>query len=376
MGDVPLGAFLSGGIDSSLIVALMKETCSGAVRTYTIGFNSNQYDESRYAKEVAKRLDVENTCLMMEGNELIDLLPNFIRYYDEPMADASALCTMAVSRLARQHVTVVLSGDGGDEFFGGYPGYVAVKLFSAYSSVVPHGLRRQLARFHTIVSHARLRRLMRRSALVDAGAFFGQYGNAGQHIDLNMVVDREALGELPEDETARFIRSRPSRSAAESAMLYDATHGMIDAILHKVDRATMAFGLEARCPLLDKEVTEYAVRLPMDLRVHGLQKKYVLRKLLSDYLPRELIDRPKTGFTPPLRDWFRNELREMLIDLLSPDTIARRGYFKPEGVARLVDEHLQGSADHTQLLWGLFILEMWFREFAKAPEVGTVSQGL
>ncbi|HEY2881564.1 MAG TPA: asparagine synthase (glutamine-hydrolyzing) [Pirellulales bacterium] len=367
MGDVPVGAFLSGGIDSSLVVALMKEVCTYPVRTFTIGFNSDQYDESRYAIQVAKHLNVDNTCLMMDGRELLELLPDIIRYYDEPMADYSSLCTMAVSQLAHQHVKAVLSGDGGDEFFGGYQGYLALKIFETYSGIVPHPVRQLVSKLSPLCPFPRIRKLVRRSGAVDAGMFYGKGQNAGRHIDLETIIPREHLVELPEDEVPEFIRSRSNRSPVESAMLYDATHTMIDAFLHKVDRATMAFSLEARCPLLDKEFTEYAVRLPMSLRVHGFQKKYALRKLLAEYLPRHLIDRPKTGFTPPLRDWFRKDLREMLTDMLSPATVAARGYFKPEGVNRLLREHLQEAADHTQLLWNLLMLEMWFRKFEDAP---------
>jgi asparagine synthase (glutamine-hydrolysing) len=363
MGDVPLGAFLSGGIDSSLVVALMKETGTGDVRTFTIGFRSAQFDESKYAVQVAQQLGVENTLFMMEGSELLGLLPELVRYYDEPMADYSSLCTMAVSRLARQHVKVVLTGDGGDEFFGGYEGYLATKFFTKYAAVAPRFARRAIAKLSPLVPHRRLRDLVHRSQLSDAAEFHALYSNVGRHVDLSTIVPSERLCELPQEEAARFIRSRPARSAVESAMLYDATHNMIDAILHKADRATMAFALEARCPLLDKQFTEYAVRLPMSLRVHGWQKKYVLRKLLSKYLPWDLIVRSKTGFTPPLRDWFRVELREMLGDLLSPSVVRSRGYFHAEGVSQLVDQHLSGTADHTYLLWSLLMLEMWFRNY-------------
>jgi asparagine synthase (glutamine-hydrolysing) len=375
MGDVPLGAFLSGGIDSSLIVALMKETSTAAVRTFTIGFRSAQFDESKYAVQVAHHLGVENTLFMMDGSELLDLLPDMVRYYDEPMADYSSLCTLAVSRLARKHVTVVLTGDGGDEFFGGYEGYLATKFFTKYAAVVPQFMRRAIAKFSPLVPHRRIGDLVRRSRLADAAEFHALYSNVGRHIDLSTIVPREQLHDLPEEEAARFIRGRPDRSPVESAMLYDATHNMIDAILHKADRATMAFALEARCPLLDKQFTEYAVRLPMSLRVHGWQKKYALRKLLSAYLPWDLIVRPKTGFTPPLRDWFRTELREMLGDLLAPDVVRARGYFHPEGVSRLVDQHLKGTANHTYLLWSLLMLEMWFRAYQSAPAAHSVASG-
>ena len=202
--------------------------------------------------------------------------------------------------------------NGGDEFFGGYDGYLATKFFTKYAGVMPHTLRRAVAKLSPLVPHRRLRDLVRRSQLADAAEFHALYSNVGRHIDLSTIVPREQLHDLPEEEAARFIRGRSDRSPVESAMLYDATHNMIDAILHKADRATMAFAFEARCPLLDKQFTEYAVRLPMSLRVHGWQKKYALRKLLSAYLPWDLIVRPETGFTPPVAQLVRTELREML----------------------------------------------------------------
>ena len=311
---------------------------------------------------------------MMDGDELLELLPDITRYYDEPMADFSSLCTLAVSRLARQHVTVVLTGDGGDEFFGGYDGYLATKFFTGYAAAVPRFLRRGIAKLSPLIPHRRMSRLVGRSAASDSAQFHALYAKCWAAHRFDHDRAERALAFSARRRGGRLHpQSTAGATPVESAMLYDSTHNMIDAILHKADRATMAFALEASCPLLDKQFTEYAVRLPIALRVHGWQKKYALRKLLSAYLPRELIVRPKTGFTPPLRDWFRNELREMLGDLLAPDTIRVRGYFHPDGVSRLVDQHLHGTADHTYLLWSLLMLEMWFRNYQDAPAAEPLS---
>ena len=363
IADVPLGAFLSGGTDSSLVVALMREVASDRVRTFTIGFTSSEFDESEFAKRVAAHLGVENTLHRMSAGDLLAYVPDVIRYYDEPIVDFSLFPTLAISQLARRDVTVVLTGDGGDELFGGYQRYLASHYFEHYARFAGQRVRRAVAGFERFLPRERLRRFARLSAARDPATFFGMFANLGRYAGLSTLVPEEKLGEAPEEAVARFIRGFPGLPATAAAMVYDATHPMIDGILVKVDRATMAFSLEARAPLLDKHLWETAVGLPLALKVRGGQKKYLLRKLLHRYLPRELVDRPKMGFTPPLRDWFRNELREPLEDALSEETVRRRGYFKPDGVARLLREHTSGQADHVYSLWALFMLELWMREF-------------
>jgi asparagine synthase (glutamine-hydrolysing) len=367
VADVPLGAFLSGGTDSSLVVALMREVASGRVRTFTIGFTSSEFDESRYAQRVAQHLGVENTLERMSARDLLAFVPDVIRHYDEPIVDFSLFPMLAISQLARRDVTVVLSGDGGDELFGGYERYLATHYFEHYARFAGRHVRRAVAGLHRWLPRERMRRFARLSAAPDAATFFGSFANLGRYAGLATLIPEDKLGEPPEEAVARFIRDLSGLPATAAAMVYDATHPMIDGILVKVDRATMAFSLEARAPLLDKQLWETAVGLPLAMKVRGGQKKYLLRKLLYRYLPRDLVDRPKMGFTPPLRDWFRNELREQLCDALSDETVRRRGYFKPAGVQRLLREHLSGQADHVYSLWALFMLELWMREFADAP---------
>ncbi|MBI2824166.1 MAG: asparagine synthase (glutamine-hydrolyzing) [Planctomycetia bacterium] len=363
VADVPLGAFLSGGTDSSLVVALMREVASDRVRTFTIGFSSSEFDESQYAVRVAAHLGVENTVHRMSVDDLLAYVPDVVKYYDEPIVDFSLFPTLAIAQMARRDVTVVLTGDGGDELFGGYERYLASHYFEYYARFAGHRVRRAVARVHRFLPRERLRRFAQLSAARDPATFFGLFANLGRYAGLSTFVPEEKLGESPEQEVARFIRALGLRPTA-GAMIYDATHPMIDGILVKVDRATMGFSLEARAPLLDKGLWESAVGLPLSLKIRSGQKKYLLRKLLYRYLPTDLVDRPKMGFTPPLRDWFRKELRELLTDALSEDTVRRRGYFKPEGVARLLREHTSGQADHVYPLWALLMLEMWLREFA------------
>jgi len=367
VSDVPLGAFLSGGMDSSLVVALMREVASDRVRTFTIGFTTAEFDESRYAARVAQHLGVENTVHRMSANDLLSYVPDVMKYYDEPIVDFSLFPTLAISELARRDVTVVLTGDGGDELFGGYERYLATYFFEHYARLAGHKVRGAVAGLHRWLPKERMRRFAKLSAARDPATFFGLFANLGRYAGLSSYVPEEKLGEAPEQAVARYIRGLNGLSATAGAMVYDATHAMIDGILVKVDRATMGFSLEARAPLLDKHLWETAIGLPVGLKVRRGQKKYLLRKLLYRYLPKELVDRPKMGFTPPLRDWFRNELKESLCDALSEETIRRRGYFKPEGVQRMLREHTSGQADHVAPLWSLFMLEMWMKDFIDAP---------
>lgn len=369
VADVPLGMFLSGGVDSSLVVAIMREVAPQPLQTYTIGFSAHQFDESRYAEQVAATLGTPNTVFRMSGNDLLRFLPDVPHYFDEPMADFSLFPTLAVSRLAREHVTVVLTGDGGDEFFGGYDKYLAMAFFERYSRWFGPRIRRAIAGASNWIPIERYRRVVQLSGALDTPTFCGSYSNLSRYAGLATLIPDERIGQLPEAAVARFIRALDQRSPTAAAMFYDAARSMIDAILVKVDRATMAFALEARCPLLDRRLTEFAVGVHLDLKIRGSQNKYLLKKLLERYLPKKLIYRPKMGFSPPLRDWFRKELRGLLTDALAPEMVRRRGLFKPDGVQRLVDQHLRGDADHSHPLWALLTLEMWMGTYVDSPAV-------
>ena len=371
VSDVPLGAFLSGGIDSSLVVAVMAELDASAVRTFTIGFDDPRFDESQHAARIAKHLGVTNTTLILSAAEVLRELPAVTRAFDEPMADYSALPSLAVARLARQHVTVALSGDGADEAFGGYRYYAGTRLFERIAAVVPTAVRRQLARTARFVPSARLQRAIARGSSIDAAAYFGRcgfYRGATAGAALQRVMPPVPGHAAPEDTVAAYVRSLSQLKPTEAGMLWDATHTLPDAWLTKVDRTTMAVGLEARAPFLDRKVLEFAFGLPLRLRVHGTEKKIVLRKVLSRYLPTELFERPKQGFTPPLRAWFGKELRDELHDRLAPQRIARFGIFDPTGVQQVLAEQMSGRVDHTQLLWALFHLDAWSEAHIEAPQ--------
>ncbi len=358
VADVPLGAFLSSGIDSSLIVALMAERDRSAVQTYTIGFEEPEFDESKHAADIAAHLGVQNTMQILQGRDVLAQLPDVVRYFDEPMADYSVLPTLAVSKLAREHVTVALTGDGADEELGGYKYYLAQRWMDRYLADVPVSARAAVAKMAPFLPSAGVKRIAARSDATDAELFFGLGGfYRGAATDaVNRLLDEENVAPR---RVAAFLRAHPLRSTVEAGMLYDATHTLPDAWLHKVDRASMAVSLEARSPFLDRRVLELAFSLPLDMRIRGRHKKYIARRLLREYLPAELIDRPKQGFTAPVAHWLRHDLRDELQQALGRDTIVRRGFFDPARVTTLVDEHLAQTHDHAQLLWALLILEWW-----------------
>ncbi|MBI5420543.1 MAG: asparagine synthase (glutamine-hydrolyzing) [Deltaproteobacteria bacterium] len=356
ISDVPLGAFLSGGIDSSLTVALMQQAASGPVKTFSIGFDEKGYDESGHAREVARHLGTdhhEKRCTAADAVALVRKIPDA---YDEPFADSSAIPTMLISEFTRQHVTVSLSGDGGDELFCGYPRYEWVRQGRVIQGI-PAFLRRPLC---SLLSRVPVHKVQRaaESVLYDdpAQLYFHTVG----------IFERRRLGELlPEvvdDSHLQYFRTfRDPRAGGivERAMATDIRTYLVDDILAKVDRASMAYSLEARVPLLDHRVVEFAARLPMGLKVRGGETKHLLRQVLYRLVPRKLLERPKMGFGIPVNRWLRHELRPLLDEYLSRDRIAREGYLRPEGVSRVVGEHLSGRRDHQYRLWALLVFGMW-----------------
>jgi len=356
ISDVPLGAFLSGGIDSSLTVALMRQAASGPVRTFSIGFREAGYDESGYAREVARHLGTdhhEKICTPEDALALVRRIPDA---YDEPFADSSAIPTMLVSEFTRRHVTVSLSGDGGDELFCGYPRYEWVRQ-GAIAQATPGFLRRPLA---SLLARIPVHRLQRgaESLLYDdpAQMYFHTVG----------IFERRRIGEIvptvADDSGLSYFRTfRDPRAGGivERAMATDIRTYLVDDILAKVDRASMAYSLEARVPLLDHRVVEFAARLPMSLKVRGRETKYLLRRALYRHVPKELLDRPKMGFGIPVNRWLRNELRPLLDEYLNGERVRREGFLRPEGVARVVREHLSGRRDHQYRLWALLVFAIW-----------------
>lgn len=356
ISDVPLGAFLSGGIDSSLTVALMQQASPAPVKTFSIGFRETGYDESGYAKEVARHLGTDHHEKMCTPEEALALVRKIPDAYDEPFADSSAIPTMLVSGFTRSHVTVSLSGDGGDELFCGYPRYAWVRQGRMIQGI-PSSLRRPLC---SLLSRVPVHKVQRaaESVLYDdpAQLYFHTVG----------VFERKRLAEvLPEvadDSHLSYFRTfRDDRwgGIVERAMATDIRTYLPDDILAKVDRASMACSLEARVPLLDHRIVEFAARLPMEFKVREGETKYLLRQALYRLVPRKLIDRPKMGFGIPVNRWLRNELRPLLDEYLGPDRIRKEGFLLPAGVSRVVSEHLSGRRDHQYRLWALLVFALW-----------------
>ena len=356
ISDVPLGAFLSGGIDSSLTTALMQKEASGPVKTFSIGFLEKGYDESGYAREVARNLGTDHHEKICTPEEALALGRKIPDAYDEPFADSSAIPTMLVSEFTRRHVTVSLSGDGGDELFCGYPRYDWVRQ-GAVVQGIPGFLRRPLA---SLLARIPVHKIQRgaESILHDdpAEMYFHTVG----------IFERRRIGEIvpqvADDSGLSYFRTfRDPRAGGivERAMATDIRTYLVDDILAKVDRASMAYSLEARVPLLDHRVVEFAARLPLDLKVRGGKTKSLLRKVLYRHVPKELIERPKMGFGIPVNRWLRNELRPLLDEYLNGERVRREGFLLPEGVDRVVREHLSGRRDHQYRLWALLVFAMW-----------------
>jgi asparagine synthase (glutamine-hydrolysing) len=361
--DVPVGVLLSGGLDSSLVSAIMQRQSARPIRTFTIGFGEGRFDEARHAKRVAERIGSEHTELRLSPKGALDIIPRLPQVYDEPFADSSQIPTILVSAIARQHVTVALSGDGGDELFFGYGRYFDAERIWKYIGRWPVRARMRFAALIQSASHVavgldrwgfRLRRLQHR---IKAKSFDDFYANL---MSLSLtptastgwplgLVDTPPLPTIP----------RQLQTSAARMMFTDQSLYLPEDILTKVDRASMAVALELRPPLLDHRVVEFCWRLPERLRFDGRKGKVLLRKLLYRLIPPELLERPKHGFDIPLDAWLRQPLRSWMLDLLNADEIRREGYLDARAVTALVNEHLSGHGDHGYALWAVLMFQSW-----------------
>ena len=378
VADVPLGAFLSGGIDSSLVVALMQRQSTRPVRTFTIGFNVKQYNEAEHAAAVARHLGTEHTELYVTPEDTLGVIPRLPTLYDEPFADASQIPTFLVSQLARAHVTVSLSGDGGDEFFGGYNRYFwSTRLWSKLRRM-PMPLRRGMASGLRAVSPGGWDRIFDTvGRAVPAVRRMPIPGDRMHKLAGVMAVDspenmyREfvtnwrdpsgmALG-AREPATALTDRSRwPSFDDFVPRMMYlDSVSYLPDDIMVKVDRAAMGVSLETRAPFLDHRVVEFAWRIPTEYKVRDGQGKWILRRVLDRHVPRELIERPKMGFGVPIDHWLRKELRDWAGDLLSPTRLRAEGYLDADAIQLKWNEHQGGGRNWQYPLWVALMFQSW-----------------
>jgi asparagine synthase (glutamine-hydrolysing) len=380
IADVPIGAFLSGGIDSSTVVALMQAQSSRPVKTFTIGFHELGYNEATHAKNVATHLETDHTELYLTPQDALNVVPLLPSMYDEPFSDPSQIPTFLVSKLARESVTVSLSGDGGDELFGGYNRYLFIRRIWNLFKVLPKSARKAATELLRAVPPASIDRcfqllwpiLPRKLRLAVPG------DKAHKLAALLSVESPEALYyralSLWESPTEIVLNSHEPgtvlASIAESSwpsnieevmMLTDQLNYLPDDILTKVDRASMAVSLEARVPMLDHHVVEFAWKLPLHFKIRNGTSKWILRQILYNYVPRELVERPKMGFGVPIDRWLRGPLRDWAEDLLSPRSLEQHGLFNPDSIRLKWQEHLSGVRNWQYLLWDILAFQDWFR---------------
>lgn len=376
VSDVPLGAFLSGGVDSSLVVAMMTQAAGGRVRTCSISFDEAAYNEGEYAKRVAEILGTQHTDYRVKW-DIADNFAGIIEQYDEPFADESAIPTYFLCKVARQQVTVALSGDGGDEIAAGYHRYFSYlrkrKLYN-----LPRLLRRQvLARVGKVLpDHVRGKRFLTSLGLDPKVDYV--IGHAEFHT--RHMFTREFLPQadsLSALDISSPVLETPVPTELDALCLHDLMIYLPDDILTKVDRMSMRVSLEVRVPLLDHRVVEFAISLPLDLRIRNGVGKYILKRILGRYLPEDLIHRRKHGFGVPVGQWFRGDLKEAFFDVAGPQQIKQAGLLDPQVVAPLVQAHMEGRHNYQALLWRIFVLQYWYarqkRSAHRAAPAGTAA---
>jgi asparagine synthase (glutamine-hydrolysing) len=364
ISDVPLGVFLSGGIDSSAVAAMMTEL-GGEVKSFSVGFADRSFDESSYARQVARHLGTEHRELTLEPDMLLGLIPKLPSLLDEPLGDASIIPTYLLAEFTRRHVKVALGGDGGDELFAGYPTLQAHRLAEYYMRaprLLREGLLEPVVR-RLPVSRSNLSFDFRAKRFVSGAG----YPVAERH--------QRWMGSFATEERSALL-SREARHEVDidaayadplnQVLMLDMRLYLENDILVKLDRASMMASLEGRVPLLNNDFVEYATHLPLNMKLRGLRSKFLLKRALRGLLPEAILNRPKKGFGIPVADWFRGALKEQMLSVLSRERIAREGFFDATAVTRLVSDHLEGRRDNRKQLWTLFAFELWHEGYLRA----------
>jgi asparagine synthase (glutamine-hydrolysing) len=377
IADVPLGAFLSGGMDSSSVVAEMAELSATPVKTFSIGFGEPDFDELFFARQVAQRFGTEHHELIVEPRAL-DILPTLVEHYGEPYGDSSAVPSFYVARMTREHVTVALNGDGGDELLAGYERHWAARIAARYDTIprfVRHGLIRPLI---PLVPEPRRRRaFLRRAKRFMTAAHmpvldrYLHWIGAFTPSQKDLLYTADFRADLAGNDASHWLREalapEPGLDPVDAVLRADSLLYLPEDLLAKIDIATMANSLEARSPLLDHRLVEYCAALPSSYKLRGRTSKWLLRRLMHDRLPPAVLQRSKMGFGVPVGEWLRGDLRPLLEDTVLSSRAMGRGYFQPAAVRALVDEHVSRRVDRTSHIWGLLMLELWFQRFVDAP---------
>lgn len=377
VSDVPLGVLLSGGVDSSTVAALAVRASSDAVKTFSISFAESSFDESSYARAVAKFLGTDHHEERLSANLAANLVSEIGSWMDEPFSDPSLVPTYLLSRFTRKHVTVALGGDGGDELFAGYPMYRGHRWADNYAKV-PRVVRSAIIeplvgllpvktknmsfdyKATRFVAAAKYERVARHHI------WFGSFTPAEQELLLAPEVLRITDGDIYRE--ARIMQQEcDSADVVEQMQSIDARLYLAEDILTKVDRASMAVSLEVRAPFLDPRVAEFAASLPANYKLRGRKTKYILKRAIEDYLPPFVTRRSKKGFGVPVAEWLKGKLRPLARDLLAPERVRKAGVFDPDYITRLQDEHERGVANHRKLLWTLLMFELWHESFIETP---------
>jgi asparagine synthase (glutamine-hydrolysing) len=369
ISDVPLGAFLSGGVDSSLVVGVMASISDKPVTTITMGFDESQLDERSYARTVSRMWGTIHHEEVIQPNTAA-ILPELVFHSGEPLADSSMLPTYYVAKLARKHLTVVLNGDGGDELFAGYARPMVERMASPLRAMLPGSFRRQLSEWVSGGGKPRLRSLSAVKQIIEAGArtskdcFIFDRALRSSRDELYSGPFKSALAGYHPDQVYQAVWDRTDAASSVDRMMYgDLMTYLPDELLVKMDTMTMAHSIEARSPLLDTKLAEFSATIVPGMKMKNLQTKYLLKKLAERYVPKEVLYRPKKGFNMPMSGWIRGELNGLVRDTILSDTFNARGYFNRAVIKGWLDEHERGTKDHGQKLWSLFILELWFLMF-------------
>jgi len=368
ISDVPLGAFLSGGIDSSTIVALMSKRMKESVKTFSVGFETNDpyYNELNYARIASRYFKTEHHEIIVRPQDVVNIFPVIARHLDDPINDPAVLPTYMVSKLAKEHVKVVLSGEGADELFGGYLRYSLDKL-AKYYQLLPKLVRNGLIKpvLDDIIENKRFAQGLNALSEADWPSRYLKWVSVFDKDCLNTVLGNPVFIEEEWSKLKAFynlIHNEYGNDALNSTLYTDIKTWLADDLLIKVDRMSMAHGLEARVPYLDNRMIDLALSIPSWLKIKGFKRKYIFKKAVSNILPDEIVSRSKRGFELPISHWFRNELKDFVLERLSDDSVRRIGFFNPSSVNKIIKEHINGNEDNSLQIWGLLTLQFLLEE--------------